>query len=167
MESGFLVWTKEKGLIADVGHVALRIGGLTFGYYPTDVNRDGTFNKDELFGGPGEMRIYDLATFNKKYNGQEVTEFFMNMNANQINSVLNSLDKWYRDPGQYSLTGNNCTSVALQCLFGAGIKIYYQTARGPMEMKNPFGFAPADISHYLKDGINSHLIVNWVTYTVK
>ena len=42
-----MVWQRNFSQ-GDVGHVAIRVGDYVFGYYPTDLNHDNAYGKDDL-----------------------------------------------------------------------------------------------------------------------
>lgn len=112
-----LIWSKETkeqtGGRKDVGHTAIRIGNIFYGYYPTGG----------LLGSPGNMHRDSLPQFNTIYRGQEVTYFQLNLTTEQIKKLKEILEDIRNNPGNYSLLDQQCTSVAIDALVKAGVKI--------------------------------------------
>jgi hypothetical protein len=115
------IWEKGGGL--DVGHTAIRIGGLVYGYYPTDVNGDGEYTKKDLKNSPGVMHINSIWEFKNIYSGDKINAFVLNITTNQRIALMESLSDFTTDPGYYSLYGNNCTSVVYSSLLNAGVRL--------------------------------------------
>lgn len=139
------IWDKESG--KDVGHTAIKIGDNVYGYYPTDENENGGYDKGELFGSKGEMHINTTKEFSQLYNGQAITSFDIELTRKQAASLQANLDKIASNPGTYSLRGNNCTSVAVTALINSGVTINAPTNQGDRPiwtgkitpLKNGFG----------------------------
>ncbi|MGD9992552.1 MAG: RHS repeat domain-containing protein [Salinivirgaceae bacterium] len=117
------VYIWDKGYEGDVGHTAIRIGDKVYGYYPTDVDGDGQYTKADLKNSPGEMHINSISEFNSYYCGNGINAYTISLNGQQYNALLNNLNAVAQNPGYYSLGGNNCTSIAMQCLSNAGFDI--------------------------------------------
>jgi hypothetical protein len=150
-----LVWeTAKKG---DVGHVAIRVDGATFGYYPTDTDGDGEYSKEDLKGSPGDMHIDDSKEFSETYRGDEVTEYELHTTVEQKGLLLGYLNEFVRDPGMYSLTGLNCTSVAIMCLQKAKVDIWIPI----------YGNFPSGLSKVLSADKSKPIVKNKTTFTVQ
>jgi len=118
------VWTKEGG--KDVGHTAIRIDDMVYGYYPSDENGSSGYELDELFGSDGDMHVNTIDEFNKIYKGQEVTYYQLNMTPEQMKKLQDVLIEYTSNPGIYSLAKNQCTSIAINALIKADVTIYGQ-----------------------------------------
>ena len=86
-----------------------------------------------------------------------------------MKEIEKTLQKYIKDPGTYSLLGNNCTTVALQALIENGIKIKEKTpavqgSRFPNlvlgNITNTSGFSPSRLSSVLGLSENSGIISN-------
>jgi Domain of unknown function (DUF4105) len=152
----------------DVGHTAIRIENTFYGYYPTDINGDGAYTKEDLANSPGEMHIQSLQAFTAHYSGDAVQEFELNVTTAQIQQVQNGLNAMAKTPGMYQLKGNNCTSVAIHCLKQAGIDITRQMGPMPMSCQSvPTHLqAPWDLQSYLSSPCNASLVKSIRTYTI-
>lgn len=108
----------------DVGHTAIQTSdGNVYGYYPTDVDNDGAWGMDDLTGSPGQMKVESRSDFDSKYGKDGVTEFTLEVTQSQAATVTNSLNAKAENPGEYSLQGAQCTSVACNTLTGAGLNV--------------------------------------------
>jgi RHS repeat-associated protein len=115
-----IIWPGDDN---NLGHTAIRINDTYYGYYPTDMNDDGVYDKSDLDHSPGEMHIHSSQKFIDEYEGQEVYIADINVESLNIRNLESSL-KWVAaNPGFYELTGSNCTSVAVQCLQKGGLYI--------------------------------------------
>ncbi|MBD2770490.1 hypothetical protein IC235_21610 [Hymenobacter sp. BT664] len=113
------IWKKEM----DVGHVAIRVDDLVYGYYPTDVNGDGNYTARDLINSRGEMHINSMQEFNTIYKGDIIKSYSIITTEFQVQLLKYQLNKFAQNPGKYSLFGNNCSSVAYKCLRDGGINI--------------------------------------------
>jgi len=163
------VWSKAGG--KDVGHTALRIGDVIYGFYPTssDPNANGYGIKDLAFpGSPGKMHVDSLSNFNNLYAGQEVTYYQLNLTPEQMKKLNAILQEIAKNPGSYNLFHNQCTSVAINSLLGAGVKIYGQRNEflGPAEMGNGNLVSPSNLQSILQSPYNKALVSKIVKFVV-
>jgi RHS repeat-associated protein len=115
------IWPMASG---DVGHAAIRIGQLVYGYYPTDENNDGAYTKDDLSNSPGVLHINSLYQFSNIYRGNNIVAYEMQgITKDQRANLERNLMKIKLNPGMYELGGNQCTSVVYNALVAWGIKI--------------------------------------------
>lgn len=119
------IWKKTS--VADVGHAAIRVGDEIFGFYPTDENGDGAYDKSDLQGSKGEMHVDNLKEFIKKYKGSVITVYNLNVTEENRTALLEELRNIAKNPSRYSLFGDHCTSVAAKALIKANI---IKTVRG-------------------------------------
>jgi RHS repeat-associated protein len=156
----------------DVGHTAVQVGGNVYGYYPTDVDNDGSWGVDDLTGSPGQMKVESRATFDAKYGSDGVTDFTLEVTASQASNIASNLEAKVANPGTYSLTGQQCTTVACNAITGAGVEIKqsnYVLGRfsngppgpGPINSK---ALSPSGFKGVLKDKINNNIVVGQRTY---
>ncbi len=134
-----LVWSKETkeqtGGQKDVGHTAIRIGNIFYGYYPTGG----------LFGSRGDMHRDSLPQFNSIYNGQEVTYFQLNLTSEQIQKLKEILEDVKNNPGNYNLLDQQCTSVAVRSLYQAGAPLTAHSKFQAIQNISGVGISPNDL----------------------
>ena len=134
-----LVWSKESkedtGGAKDVGHTAIRIGTIFYGYYPTDG----------LFGSPGNMHRDSLPQFNSIYHGQEVTYFQLNLTPEQTKKLKEILEDVRNNPGSYNLLDQQCTSVAIRSLYQAGAPLTAHSKLQAIQNISGVGISPNDL----------------------
>jgi hypothetical protein len=130
------VYFWDKTSDKDVGHTAIRIDGTVYGFYPTDIDGDGAYTLNDLTGSPGEMHINSLENFNKIYSGNNITAIRLNITRQQAKDLMVNLLRISVNPPNYSLTGNNCTTVAYNALITSGVYI----APGPSPSLGPNSF---------------------------
>jgi RHS repeat-associated protein len=147
------IWKKNS----DVGHTAIRIGNWVYGYYPSDVNGDGRYTMEDLANSPGVMHINSISEFNKIYSGDVVTAFSLRSTSDQALGLAENLSGVALNTGFYSLTGNNCTSIAYSCLQNSGYGIVNLDISIAGMMWPTFGMGPVVLQVMLSNPINSSL----------
>jgi RHS repeat-associated protein len=158
-----IVWAANEGF----GHTAIRIGNEYYGYYPTDINGDGTYTKEDLENSPGVMKIDNSEKFVKRYRGQSVKEFELNTTPKQIEDLKAGLDAIAKSPGIYELKGRNCTSVAIYCLKQSNINITYTYGRQENCYPIPIYLqAPWNLQSHLESPCNTNLIKSSKVYQI-
>ena len=108
------------------------------------------------------MHVNSINQFNRLYKGNSVTYFQLGLNDKQISDLKLALMGFTISPGTYSLTGFNCTSVAILSLNYAGISIY--DSHGGIysaQYSNPLTLGIALNSNY-----NNHLVNGIKTFQV-
>jgi hypothetical protein len=154
------IWDKDG--VGDVGHTAVRVGGLIFGYYPTDPDRNG-YGTGELVLGPGEMHVDNIDMFKQIYRGDngKIKVYNLNVTNNQSNKILINLASYVTNPGNYSLLGNNCTSVAYKSLVNAGVNINASIMLHNTRVQLPL--SPAFFGNLLRGSnlVNSEFYFRW------
>ncbi len=160
------IWSKETQH-KDVGHTAIRIGDVVYGYYPTGGNGDGYGWKELVApGSPGKMHVDSIGRFNVLYAGQEVTYFQLNLTPEQIDKLKSTLLDIADNPGRYNLLGNQCTSVAANSLLSAGVKIGIPSAVDANQLPSGNWLSPSDFKTILGSNMNRELITRIVKFVV-
>jgi RHS repeat-associated protein len=162
-QTSVIIWAAT----GDVGHTAIRVGDIVYGYYPTDINGDNQYTKEDLDNSPGEMHIQNSKEFTRYYKGQAVKEFVLNISPKQTDALVKGLDAIAKSPGTYELKGRNCTSVTIYCLKQAQINITY--AYGRQEHCYPIPTylqAPWDLQKHLESPCNTSLIKSSKVYNI-
>lgn len=161
------IWSKESGKNIDVGHTAIRVGDVIYGYYPTDVNGNDRYDYDELMGSPGQMHVQNIGQFNASYKSDEITSFEVQITEKQLSSLIHNLDRVVNNPGTYSLNGNQCTSVAMNILIKSGVNIQapYTSVANPVflgirPLKNGYGTSPTGLKNILNIPQNQPTFIN-------
>ena len=137
------MWVWKVGISemfgGDVGHAAIRIGDNVYGYYPTDQLGDGKLGPKDLFDSEGRMRVIKAQDMPSKYQSDDVNMFNLKISDAQVIGLQSNLNNYVQDPGTYSLLGNTCVSVAIQCFNDVGVTIRYPNtvSSGPAPM---YGF---------------------------
>lgn len=167
------IWDKEAAGI-DVGHTAIRIDGEVYGYYPTDEGGDGGYGWGDVAKSRGEMHIDSESDFYAKYNGDKITSYEVKMTNRQVTSLKAYLLNIAQHPGNYSLAGLNCTSVAIQALTKNGIDIIKSTSisrfdgdRTIHKLSNGYGVSPNALKLILNNGLNSGNFYNRTYYKIQ
>jgi len=142
-----LIWSKEAG--KDVGHTAIRIDNIFYGYYPTDENRNNQYDKSDLWGSRGSMHRDSLPRFNAIYDRQEVTYFQLNLTPEQATKLKEILEEIKQNPGNYSLAGKQCTSVAVASLYKAGVRLTPHSKLNSMVLISGTIMTPNDLKSQL------------------
>jgi hypothetical protein len=95
-----------------------------------------------------------------------VTSFGIKVTSDQKKALLTELNEVSKNPGQYSLYGNQCTSVAVSSMDSAGIRIKSATGGvgGPLNLISPSGLKQS--LNRLNENKNI-LIKNKTVFTVK
>ena len=160
-----LLWDKTSAF--DLGHTAIRINGIVYGYYPSDVDGNGVYDKSDLSNSTGEMHIDDAQQFKSSYHGAAITAFTIKVSGSQKKALINELNNKAKNPGKYELTGNQCTSVALQAMAEADVRI---KINGGL-INNMWNFylkvSPNTLRAQLEHGINRTIVQNKKTFIVK
>jgi len=154
------------------------IDGVVYGYYPTDENGNGQFDVNELFNSKGQMHINTESEFSDAYSGNAVTSFDVKISNSQAGDLLKILNTVAQSPGIYSLAGNNCTSVAINALIGAGVHINSfgpikvmaggnNTIFGIVPLQNGYGFSPSGFMNTIQQYGNQEIFYNPTHFYVK
>lgn len=156
-----LIWDKDG--LGDVGHTAIRVGGLIFGYYPIDANINSKYDSGELLYGPGKMKVVDIDKFKQRYRGDngKIKVYELNVTSNQANNLLINLAGYITNPGNYSLLGNNCTTVAYNALIDAGVNIFSGVPLNNVNINMPI--SPYFFGNLLQNSsiVNSQFYFSW------
>lgn len=144
----------------DVGHAAIQIGNNVWGYYPTDVNKNGAYDESELLSSPGRMVIENRSAFNAEYSYQGYTQFAINVTNAQLKNIQGYLSNRSTSPGKYHLLGGNqCTAVAVDALNAGGIVI--RSFRGfPGEFVGGALTSPGTLGASLRSQFNRNLVAD-------
>jgi hypothetical protein len=110
-----------------------------------------------LSGSPGDMHVEDNEEFSISYRGEQVTEYELHTTVDQTALLLRSLNEFVQNPGMYSLTGYNCTSVAIICLNKAKFNIWIP----------PYCNFPSDLSKVLNSDKSKNIVKNKKIFTIK
>jgi hypothetical protein len=148
----------------DVGHTGLQVGKDVYSFYPTDVDGDGQW---DLQCSPGEMRKETRKQFDNHYEKDGITSFQIDVSDQQFASIGKKLETFRKFPGEYCLTGNQCTSVAANVLLGAGINIRERIIRrdfSVIEKLNTNLLSPSSLLKVLSDEINKNIVQKKWTY---
>jgi hypothetical protein len=115
------IWNKDATNKMDVGHTAVGIDDKVYGYYPTDMNGDGAYGKEDLDNSTGELHFDNAEEFKKSYEDNKVTAFTIQVSTAEKGEMIKYYSNLKTNPGQYELTGSNCTSTALDALKAGGV----------------------------------------------
>jgi RHS repeat-associated protein len=160
-------WVWNSSLLSgDVGHAAVRIGNKVYGYYPKDKNGDGELGSKELMGSGGEMRVINAQDMPRKYKSDKVNMFNLKINDEQRTKLEANLNEYVKEPGNYSLTGNHCASVAIKCMKNAGIMVRRPalTSSGPIPLETSL-VTPGMLAHSLASSSNKKLVMGLLKST--
>jgi RHS repeat-associated protein len=155
------IW--EKGHGKDVGHTAVEVDGVVFGYYPTDENGNGGYDMGELFSSTGELHIDDRAIFDRLYAGDKINSYSIKVTPAQKATVLSGFKNVELKPGTYSLINQQCTSTAMRVMGDANIKL---TDVGGGLDRTLIGIAPKAFEYMLNNSLNSFLVDSKTSFTV-
>ncbi|WP_282160411.1 RHS repeat domain-containing protein [Ulvibacterium marinum] len=155
----------EKTSDEDVGHTAIEIDGVVYGYYPTDLNGNGGYDKDDLNNSPGDLHVDDQASFRRTYRGDTIDAFVLKVTPTQKSNLLNNLSAIRNNPGTYGLFGNHCTSVASSCLSNSGIRIL-DNPNQTGSIGAP-GLSPNEYKSIINNGHNGRIIRRNNSFTVR
>lgn len=154
-----LIWSRESSS-KDLGHTAIRIGNIVYGYYPTKG----------LFGDLGNMHRDSLPQFNFNYSGQEVTYFQLNLTTKQIKELQAILEEYRKNPGNYNMLGRQCTTVAANSLMKAGVTFKFPGSGTseflPPNVNEGDFMSPSDFKMVLSATENKSLITRAVKFIV-
>jgi len=113
-------------------------------------------------------------TFDEQYGPQGVAEFKLNVTSAKGSRIEQRLMSYITNPGQYCLTGQQCTSVACQSLVQAGVKIsysYYYVQTEPVPgvrmtgvISGTMGLTPSNFKEILQQPINKNLVSSYNYY---
>lgn len=155
-----LIWNKIEGGDGKLGHTAIRIGSITYGYY----------TRNSVYGSPGSMHVDDEEEFKSTYPNEWVTEFELNVSQKQVQDLKKAIQETIDDPGRYSVFGSQCSSVAFGWLTKAGVYFNSYTSKAK-PIANPVTFArhmtPDSFENLLKQTINKHIVKRYHTYQIK
>jgi RHS repeat-associated protein len=164
------IWSKtpksNNGGNIDVGHTAIRLGNLVYGFYPTDKDGD---NQWDLMGSPGEMHVDTVGkggSFDRRYLTQEITAFQLRLTPEQIKKLHDVLKEIEANPGSYWLTGKQCTSVAAGALLRSGVVIGAQNPLEGMRLNAVGGMSPNTFKTVLNTPINKDLVERVIKFVV-
>jgi hypothetical protein len=59
----------------------------------------------ELLTSKGVMSVDNMTTFSRRYQGQMITSYKIDVSEKQFKDIESELDKYINDPGTYSLLG--------------------------------------------------------------
>jgi RHS repeat-associated protein len=95
-----------------LGHAGLSMDGKTFGFYPTDVNKDGTRNAAEM-NTPMVLESVSNSEFRGHY--KEFNEFFIGVTNSEKSTLTGWLDGQSNSiasgqRGNFNLFNDNCTT---------------------------------------------------------
>jgi len=113
-----LIWEPEY--IGDVGHTAVRLNNIIYGYYPTDIDGDGAYTKVDLDNSPGSLHTDSLAEFHSNYYDNTIEVIRLetdNTKEAKLNLYFKELNN---KPGVYSLFSSQCTTRARDGLLKSG-----------------------------------------------
>lgn len=159
------IWSKEEG--KDVGHTAVRINNVVYGYYPSDDNGNNVYDMSELLGSKGEMHVNSISEFNKFYAGQEVTYYQLNLTPEQAKKLEKILMDIVKNPEEYKLlAGNQCTSVATNALLKAGVQIGTAPTIEGNKLISGYGLSPNNLKIIFNTPINKNLITRSIKFIV-
>uniref|UniRef100_UPI00232DF7F2 RHS repeat domain-containing protein n=1 Tax=Tenacibaculum aiptasiae TaxID=426481 RepID=UPI00232DF7F2 len=161
-----LIWKKTSA--SDVGHTAIRINGVVYGYYPTDMDGNGVYDVNDLKNSDGVMRVQNKKSFVASYMNQEITSYEIKATKQQKNLMLNELTHFTNDPGKYKLWGNQCTSVVLKVMAKSNIKIQYsegQLISNPLIISH--AMSPNTLKSALNNSRNDFIIKSKTSFIVK
>ena len=140
---------------------------MVYGYYPTDENGNNKYDISELLGSKGEMHVDSIPEFNKNYAGREVTYYQLNLTPEQIDKLKNILENIAKDPGKYRLlSGNQCTSVAINSLIEAGVQIKTAPTIEGNKLTSGYGLSPNNVKTIFNNPINKNLITRVMRFVV-
>lgn len=118
-EVELIVWPGD----GDVGHTAIRIGDLVLGYYPTDLDGNGSYDKKDVFGSPGKLHVDTIREARLHYFGQDICVFSLSVTCQQLVTLIDFHIELLGKLGTYSLLSRNCTTIAVAALTKAGIDL--------------------------------------------
>ena len=151
------VYIWEKTSDKDVGHTAIEIDGTVYGYYPTDIDGDGAYTKNDLENSPGEMHIDNAKDFKAHYKGETVNSYTVKVTAGQKTALLGNLLDVAKNPQTYKVfTGRQCTTVAMMALGDAGVKI--KTASGDLSKWLYMVTPPSSFQYILENNLNKGIV---------
>jgi len=90
-----LIWPSSR----DNGHTAIKIDGTVYGYYPTDINGDGHYRKEDIYDSPGQMHIDNERQFRANYDGDSIVSFNIKISPSKAKNLENYLKNVAKSPG--------------------------------------------------------------------
>jgi hypothetical protein len=161
------IWDKDAG--KDVGHTAIRIDNKVYGFYPTGGKGEHGYTKSELWYSKGSMHVDKIKDFNERYKDDIITYFQLKLTPEQIEKLQEILKEYVDDPGHYSLAGSQCTSVAVNALLGAGVKIQEfhnnHGDPGPSPVSS-LGISPSSLNSVLRQDVNKIIVTRVIRFVV-
>ncbi|MCS4302642.1 hypothetical protein M2372_002086 [Chryseobacterium sp. BIGb0232] len=128
------VYTEIEGA---VGHSGLGYDGKVFGFYPTDGNNTGSYEMNEWWGTPLVMDTKSTTEFSKKYSNSNAF-FFKTTNEQKeslVEAVNDRVSELKKNPENYSLQSNNCTTNVCSLLQKSGISSVDVVRPGRLDSK--------------------------------
>jgi RHS repeat-associated protein len=162
-----IIWETDKNIfgVDDVGHTALEIDGMVYGFYPTDIDGDGVYTKLDLSNSQGDLHANSLEDFNFIYKGQKITTFSVKVTPQQKWEALRDLKRIRVMPGIYKLSNNQCTTTIIDVLARARVNL--STGGGAIRDSGHFYTSPSQFMSILDAASNLRLIANKETFIVK
>lgn len=112
------VWPMGSG---DLGHAALRIDRVVFGYYPSDLDGEGAYTTTALSSSPGDPRVDTLEEAGTIFKDQQVVEFGLAVPCENVPQTIDFLIGVVEEPGTYELLSRNCTTVVRDALAAGSV----------------------------------------------
>ncbi|TDX92648.1 RHS repeat-associated protein [Chryseobacterium daecheongense] len=128
------VYTEIEGA---VGHSGLGYDGKVFSFYPTDENNSRQFEMTEWWFTPLVMDTKSTSKFSDKYPNSNVF-FFKTTNEqkeNLVSAVNDRANELKKNPENYSLQSNNCTTNVCSLLQKSGISSVDVARPGRLDTK--------------------------------
>lgn len=121
------------------------------------------------------MHIDSELEFFINYYGNTIVSYDIKMSDSQVKSLEKHLLAVAKKAGMYSLTGLNCTSVAIQALTKNGINIFtptttYNRFDGDAtihKLKTGYYVSPNRLKDYIENGLNNNNFYNKTIYKIK
>jgi hypothetical protein len=152
-----IVDTKVRSKM-DVGHTAIQIGNVVYGFYPMDENGNGIYGKSELLNSKGFMDKENIDKFNEQYLEDGITAITLNVSEAQANLITQNLEAIKKNPENYSLATTQCTSVACGALVNSKIDIQVFHSNhgdpGPSPITQIYTMSPTAFKEILLNGLN-------------
>lgn len=97
----------------------------------------------------GILKIHTMKEFNHDYRNDEITSYALGITEQQAVKLNKIIAQIYQNPGTYSLFGTNCTSMALEALNKAGVRIGVMTDFG-YRLATGFGMSPSRFGAHIE-----------------
>ncbi len=107
------------------------------------------------------MKVESRGKFDSNYKEGGYREFTLKVTTSQLVSIVKDLNGYFREPGDYSIFGRQCTSVAVHSLMQAGLdlKMWDQFA-GFIPLKPDI--TPSALNFILSQSINNTVVTNYI-----